>query len=138
MMSNPVQPFEAARDRTRNVLFAPQSQGLDAAWLGEVDDLFRPAGLSLLRVGSGREAIARVERGGLAAAMLLPDSASSDGLALLRIIRSIDTELPCWLLTNDHSRSTLEAAFSLSVTCVIKHPPTRASLSLAVQRLVGG
>lgn len=121
---------------SREVLFAHNPAVRDAGWIGEVVAVFDPTGLAVFQAHSGPDAIRRVERGGLAGAVLIGDRAQIDGLALLRIIRSIDAELPCWLVTNEPTRLTLEVALSLRATCVMSQPATGAELALAVRRLL--
>lgn len=122
--------------RSRGILFAPHELDFEVEWWRGVDDVFRPIGLAPVFAESSAEAIAWVERGGLAAAIVTRDRSRGDGLTLLRIIRSIDGNLPCWLVTNDPSRATLEAAFLLRTTCVLRSPPTPAGLALAARRLL--
>ncbi len=57
-------------------------------------------------------------------------------LSLLRVIRSIDDELPCWLVTPDPCRRTLQAASSLRVTGVMGYPIEVQELTLALRKLL--
>ena len=121
--------------KERGVLFA-QSPSHDLRWWGELDDAFRPAGLAVYRAHSGPETIRWIERGGIAGAVLVADRQRINGLSLLHIIRSIDAELPCWLVTHAPTRPTLEAALALRATCVMNNLPPARELALAVRRLL--
>ena len=109
-------------DSPRRVLVSHGLRAEGRRWLREVDDLFRPSGFVVCRAHSGPETIRRVEEGGLAGAVLIEDRPLIDGLSLLRIIRSIDLRLPCWLVTEHATRRTLEAALSLRVVSVMTPP----------------
>jgi len=104
---------------SRRILFAFGEQRVGPRWLGDIDAVFGPTGLVVCPVRSGQETIRRIEEGGLSAAVVVEDQRAIDGLSLLRIIRSIDHVLPCWLLTEDMRRTTLETALSLHVTSVL-------------------
>lgn len=98
-------------------------RGFDVpGWFGEVREVLRPLGLAFFRAYSGAEAIWRVERQGLAAAVLVADRTQIEPLSLLRIIRSIDWELPCWLVAEEATQQTLKAAMALRVRSVMTHP----------------
>jgi CheY-like chemotaxis protein len=103
----------------RRILLAFGEQAIGPRWLGGIDAAFEPNGLIACPTHTGMETIRRVEEGGLSAAVVVEDQRTIDGLTLLRIIRSIDRALPCWLLTEDTRRSTLETALSLQVTSVL-------------------
>ena len=103
----------------RRILFAFGEQVVGPRWLGNIDAAFEPTGLVVCPAHSGPETIRRIEEGGLSAAVVVEDQRSIDGLSLLRIIRSIDRVLPCWLLTEDTRRTTLETALALHVTSVL-------------------
>ncbi len=120
----------------QEVLISHRRQGGGFCWLDEVETFLRPSGLRVCRVHTRAEAICRVERGGLAAAVVIGDGRHIDGLSLLRVIRSIDVDLPCWLVTDDPRRATLEAALSLRVMSVFAHPVEVGDLTSALERLL--
>ena len=103
----------------RRILFAFGEQVVGSRWLGHIDAAFEPTGLIVCPARTGPETIRCVEEGGLSAAVVVEDQRAIDGLSLLRIIRSIDRVLPCWLLTEDTRRTTLETALALQVTSVL-------------------
>lgn len=103
-------------------------------WLGDVDLALRSSGFVSCRAHSGPDTIKRVEQGGLAGAILIADQTRIHGLSLLRIIRSIDLELPCWLVTPEASRQVLEAALALHVTSVITYPVEVNELTLGLRK----
>ena len=107
---------------TRTVLLSHTQDGTGSSWVGGLDEAFRPCGLTLFRAHTRADALATVEKGGLAAAILIDDRPRVDGLTLLRLIRSIDMILPCWLVTAKATRRTLEAALDLSVCGVMETP----------------
>src|SRR5262245_4348605 len=103
----------------RRILLAFGEQGIGPRWLGGIDAAFEPNGMIVCSAHSGPETIRRIEEGGLSAAVVIEDQRAIDGLSLLRIIRSIDRVLPCWLLTEDTRRTTLETALALQVTSIL-------------------
>ena len=105
-------------------------------WLGDLGIGLRPAGLSIMPAYSESETIARIERGNLAAAIVVADDRQTDGVSLLRIIRSIDGVLPCWLVATDPTRQSLQTALSLHVRGVITHPIDVGGLTLALLKAV--
>lgn len=112
--------FEPSQKRT--VLLSYEHCSTGASWVGGLDEAFRPRGITLCRASSRAAALATVEKGGLAAAILIDDRPRVDGLTLLRLIRSIDVILPCWLVTARATRRTLEAALDLSACGVMETP----------------
>ncbi len=120
----------------RQVLFAHGESGDHSPWMIELHEMLEPRGLELFRTSSGSETISRVERGGLAAAVLIADERQIHGLSLLSIIRSIDDDLPCCLVTTDIGRSSLQTALSLRATSVMTWPIEGGDLSLALQKLL--
>lgn len=120
----------------RDVLISHRLQGGGLRWLNEVDTGLRPTGLRVCRVHTRAETICRVEHGGLAGAVVIADGRQIEGLSLLRTIRSIDRDLPCWLVTDDTRRATLEAALALRVMSVFTHPVRVEDLTLALTRLL--
>ena len=122
--------------RPRRVLLSYGRQQDVACWVCGVDDLLRPAGVLVCRAHTRPDTIRRIEQGGLGAAVVCADSAPIDGLPVLRIIRSIDVELPCWLVTKEMTRQTYQTALSLSVTSVITHPDRVGDLTLALRRVL--
>lgn len=107
-------------------------------WHDHVDSRLRGAGLWLHRFSSSRGAIERVELGGLAGAVLFAGAGDAEGLTLLRIIRSIDQRLPCWVVTPASSRRVWQAAFDLRVTGVMTRPVEPAEFSFTLTRALGG
>ena len=122
-------------DPARDVLLAHERVP-QWGWLGSLEDALRPAGYGVCRTHSGADTIERVERGGLAAAVLLGDGQRIEGLSLLRIIRSIDSALPCWLVMETPTRRTMQTAFSLRATSVMSYPVAREDLSLALMKVL--
>lgn len=118
------------------VLLAHRRFGDEIRWCDELESTLRRARLSFFRAHSGREVVRRVERGGLAAAVLVGDEREIDGLSILRIVRSIDAALPCWLVMRRMSRHTLQTAFSLRVSSVIHYASGADDLSVALRGIL--
>ena len=130
MTNSPV--LEHSRPRT--VLFSHRLAGANPAWLDQIDRELRSTGLACGQAPSGPETIRQVERGGLAAAVVVEDWQWFDGLTLLRIIRSIDLKLPCWLVARHATRRTLEQALSLDVASVMATPLDVAILARSLKK----
>jgi len=105
-------------------------------WLGELSGFLAPAGVVFTRVHTGADAVLRVEQGGLAGAMVIADPVQIDGLSLLRLIRSVDGTLPCWLVIEHTTRRTLQVALSLGVVSVIAQPVRVDELTFAMKRVL--
>ena len=58
---------------TRTVLLSHMQHGSGASWIGGLDEAFRPCGLTLYRADTRAAALNTVEKGGLAAAILIDD-----------------------------------------------------------------
>ncbi len=98
--------------------------------------MLKPSGWLVHRTHTGAETIARVEEGGLSAAVLIADQSQIDSMSLLRIIRSIDARLPCWLVAESPTRQMLEQALTLRARSVISQPAEMDGLVVALQKLV--
>lgn len=120
----------------RTLLLAHSRRAFGPCWLTDAGSALRPSGWQVHRTHTGTETIARVEQGGLSAAVLIADQCDIDGLSLVQIIRSIDTQLPCWLVTESPTRQTLQQALTLRVTSVISQPTEMDGLVVALQRLL--
>ena len=131
-------PLPMRNRAPREILLALHPDAEGPEWFEAVRDTLNSSGLTALSFFSGPEAIQRIEAGGLAAAVLFGDLVHIDGLSLLRIIRSIDSILPCWLVTADTSRRTLQTAFELRVAGVVPHPVEPRSFSLRLTRALVG
>lgn len=120
----------------RTLLLAHSRHAVGTGWLREAGTVLKPSGWLVHRTHTGAETIARVEEGGLSAAVLIADQTQIDGMSLLRIIRSIDVSLPCWLVAESPTRQMLEQALTLRVTSVISRPGEMNGLMTALQKLV--
>jgi len=118
------------------VLLAYSRRDFGPPWIGEAGTALGSGEWRVHRTHTGRETIARVEQGGLAAAVLVADQCDIDGMSLVQIIRSIDEQLPCWLVTESPTRQVLQQALTLRVTSVISHPTEFDGLVIALQRLL--
>lgn len=123
---------------TRELVLVRRPDDCGSNWLNRVTPSLQEAGLLMHRFDIGREAISRIERGGIAGAVLFAAEAGCDGLGLARIIRSIDRGLPCWLVLSTTARRSLQAAFELRVTGVMTEPVEPAEFSFTLTRALGG
>jgi len=120
----------------RTLLLAHSRRAFGPYWLTEAGSALSPTGWRVHRTHTGADTIARVEEGGLSAAVLIADQCDIDGLSLVQIIRSIDSQLPCWLVTESPTRQTLQQALTLRVHSVISEPTEMDGLVIALQRLL--
>lgn len=118
----------------RKVMLAQPGLGWDQQWLADIDAAFAPVGLVACRANTGDEAARFVEQGGLSAAVLWAAQQWNDGLNLVRIIRGIDRDLPCWLIGDGASRWALQEALALRVTSVLAHGVDAGELTIVLQR----
>lgn len=111
--------------RARRLLLAPAETTAEATWGHEIETFLTPTGVVVYRARSCDDAVRRIEEGGLSAAVLMQHQPAPDGVdvfSLLRIIRSIDAVLPCWLVTRVMTRRSLERALDLRVQSMIQYP----------------
>lgn len=120
----------------RRVMLASAGIGWDRQWLSDIDAAFAPKGLVACRVQGGDQALQCVQQGGLAAAVFWTERRWGDGLTLLRIVRSIDGQLPCWLVGDDASRWALQEALSLRVTSILARRVGPDELTELLQRRI--
>ena len=106
-------------------------------WLSSLARGLEPAGLALESVPSGPETISRIERGNVAAALLVHALPQPDSLSLLRIIRGLDAGLPCWLVAREVTHATLQVAFALKAAAVLADPVDSELLALAMLKVLG-
>jgi hypothetical protein len=109
---------------SRRLLLAQAHSGDGLAWGLDIETALHPAGVLVYRETSCGDAVRRVEEGGLSAAVVIeqqPVAGSPDVFALLRIIRSLDAVLPCWLVTRMTTRRALERALDLRVQSIIQY-----------------
>lgn len=121
----------------RAVLLAHERCAITPSWIDEMETALEPVGMFVRQAHSHQEAVQCVERGGLAAAVLIAGGRRIDGLSILRIIRSIDSDLPCWLVAERTDRSMLQEALSLRVTSVIAQPAKVVDITRALRRVIG-
>jgi len=116
------------------VLLAMRDSTMVPSWVNEVHGRLRLAGLSVYRAYPGLDCIERLQRGGVAAAVLWAEADPGDGLGMLRMIRSVDLNLPCWLVLEDATPGTLRAAFALRARSVMTQPVDVGALSFSLTR----
>jgi CheY-like chemotaxis protein len=126
------------RFTTRELVLVRRPDECGSNWLNRVTPSLWEAGFRMHRFDTGREALNRIEQGGIAGAVLFSAEAGCDGLGLARIIRSIDRGLPCWLVLSTTTQRSLHAAFELRVTGVMTEPVEPAEFSFTLTRALGG
>ncbi len=106
-------------------------------WMPALDRIIGPRWLAPCRVGSDEEIINVVDSG-LADAAVLDDEAqwSSDVLAILRMIRSVDQSLPVVVVSRRHDRRWLEDALRLAAFSVVAKPLALEELLRQIQRMM--
>lgn len=114
------------------MLVSQRLRGDQLRWVEEMGSRLSPSGFCVDRAGSMPETVARIERGGVAAAVLVDDAQSIDALTLLRIIRSVDQSIPCWLVAEQLSRALLQTAWTLNAASVLKYPVDAIDVALTV------
>ncbi|MHC4610393.1 MAG: response regulator transcription factor, partial [Planctomycetota bacterium] len=107
---------------SRRLLISYAPRALEGDWITGLSRHFQPYPLEVRRAYTGRETIGLVERSEIDAAILSVELPQMDGLNVLRIIRSIDAELPCVMLTADASKRTLQRALELGAYSVVTQP----------------
>ena len=107
-----------------------------AGWLSAVADGLRPAGVVLTHADCGQATVDRVALGGLVGVVLAGGSPEIAPLSLLRVVRSIDADLPCWLVTGDMRRHTLQTALALRATGVFAKPVDVSGLTLVMLKIL--
>ena len=121
--------IETSRPAVRQVLISHGQRSLEGDWVGGITGYLEPRRVNVCRAYTGPEAIGFVERGGIDAAILSTDPPRTDGLGVLRIIRSIDVGLPCVVVTADASKRTLQRALELQAYTVITQPVNLVALT---------
>ncbi len=94
-----------------------------------------PNGIAVHRASSGRQAIEIVERGQAQLAVVGMDLPRMDGLSVLRIIRSIDRQLPCVVVAGQPSGRVFQQALELEAYSVIAEPVDAGLLVELVARI---
>ncbi len=91
-------------------------------WWSELDRLLSVRNVTLRAADSERDALERVEAGGVDLAVLCADAAGGGGLRTLEMIRSRTVSLPCLLVTPEASAAVLRRALALRAYSVIPQP----------------
>ncbi len=132
MTNNPKFAFNERRE----LLLAKGRSSVRPRWFAALDAVLHPGSLDVCPAYSAPDTISRVSQGGLAAALLVADDEFIDPLSLLRIIRSIDTALPCCLVTTEATKTMLQSAFLLNAMSVVTHAASVDEMTLVLQRLI--
>lgn len=123
---------ETRTDRPRRLLITDP----DADWCRHVGRVVEPEGVEPVISDSPEGTYDQVESGGLSAVILGGHWQRPDTLTVLRVIRSIDGELPAVLLTAHATRRVMEDALSLAAFSVLESPVDDRLLAEVVHRLL--
>lgn len=126
------------RSHPREVVVWQDMLGAESRWVDDLGRAIRDDGVVLSLTDSESDTIGRVEDGGLAGAIVVVNQGGMDGLAIMRAIRAIDVDLPCWLVARTVSRSILQTALRLRVASVFTFPVEVNNFCLALQRTFVG
>jgi DNA-binding response OmpR family regulator len=121
--------IEAARPWIRQLLVSHGEEPDDSDWVGGLTSYLEPRRVGVHRAFTGQQTIGLVKRGGIDAAVLSCQLPRMDGLSVLRIIRSIDADLPCVMVTADASKRTLQRALELQAYTVLTRPVNLTALT---------
>jgi DNA-binding NtrC family response regulator len=109
----------------------------DLAWCDHVGRVVgAAAGFAPVVAASGEQALGLVGRGAVDAAILGVRLERSDGLTVLRLIRTIDAGLPCVLVSRQTGRRLLQDALSLAAFSVVRSPVDDRVLADVANRLL--
>lgn len=92
------------------------------AWPNALRDIFEPRGVNLLMASRADEFVSIIEQKRIHATIIDVDSARSNALAMIKIIRMDYPRLPCILLSGGAGESLLGEALRLDVFSVIDKP----------------
>ena len=112
----------------KRLLISQADRAGEGEWISGLTEYLEPYPIEVRRAYTGQETIGLVEGGRIDAAILATELPRMDGLSVLRIIRSLNAELPCVMLTADASRRILQRALELGAYSVVTLPVDLASL----------
>lgn len=117
------------------LLASGRGNRLSPGWAQGLSGWLEPNGIAVHWASSGRQAIEIVERGQAQLAVVGMDLPRMDGLSVLRIIRSIDRQLPCVLVAGQPSGHLFQQALELEAYSVIAEPVDAGLLVDLVARI---
>lgn len=123
-----------SRQHQPSVLIGHGASG-DQAWPSRLRAQLGPVGVEVRGASTSGEVLRVIEMGVVQVA-LLADAPRLDGLAALRMIRSIDSTLPCVLITAEPDRWWLERALALRADSVFSPPINLELMCRLVMRLL--
>ncbi len=119
------------------LLISRAASAAEERWIGGITSFLTERCVKVDRVHTGREAVSLVERGGVDAAILSEDLPRMDGLGVLRMVRSVDSSLPCVMLATDVSPRTLQQALTLGAFSVVTEPVDLSTLTRVTAGMFG-
>lgn len=130
--------FDYSRSEPRQVVVWQDRFGTDSRWVDDLGRAIRDDGVVFSLTDSESDTLGRVESGKLAGAIVVGGRGGMDGLAVMRSIRAIDVDLPCWLVARTVSRPILQSALRLRVSSVFTFPVEVNNFCLALQKVFVG
>ncbi len=111
------------------------ASGADWAWPEALRRIFKPRGVNLLVAEDATEFVNIIRGRRIHTTIVDMDSAHSDGLATIKIIRMEYPLLPCILLSSTTGRELLGKALRLDVFSVVDKPVDMLILQELLNRL---
>jgi len=111
------------------------ASGADWAWPEALRRIFKPRGVNLLVAENATEFVNIIRDRRIHTTIIDMDSADSDGLATIKIIRMEYPLLPCILLSSATGRELLGKALRLDVFSVVDKPVDMLILQELLNRL---
>ena len=121
-------------DAPRTVLISTDRRP-ESVWSDQLADLLEPRGVGIEWARTGSETISVVEAGRADLAVLSTELPRMDGLAVLRIIRSLDAQLPCVLVARQAPKRLLEQALGLDAYSVLTTPINTRVMETVMARI---
>ncbi|HRX86595.1 MAG TPA: hypothetical protein P5572_16350 [Phycisphaerae bacterium] len=112
--------------------------GVDAAgpWVHDVDRLVAPEQIRVSAADDERQAVARIEAGGVDLAVLCSQGATRGGLRTLEVVRARFTDLPCLVVAHETTAGILRRALELRAESVIPQPVNVPLLAQLMVRIL--
>jgi len=130
-----IREFQAGSGRHQPSVLIGHDAGTEDMWASRLRERLGPVGVEVRDASTSREVLRVIEMG-LVHVALLADAPRLDGLAALRMIRSIDSTLPCVLITAGPDRRWLERALALRADSVFSPPIDLELMCRLVTRLL--
>jgi CheY-like chemotaxis protein len=118
------------------VLVALSGADAPRPWIPAVDRLVTPHRVQLTRAADDRQALARIDAGGVDLAVLCGDAPDFGGLRSLEVVRARFRDLPCLLVAQELTAITLRRALELRAESVVPQPVDAGLLAELMLRIL--